>query len=146
MDIKRELKEKVINNDYCIGCGACAFLNNESIKMEKNSDGQLWAVIDFDKKTFNENTLNVCPFYNSKLNETVLGKELYESIVDINHDIYQGYYLTNYAGHVIKGQYREKGSSGGFGSWIAAKLLEEGLVDKVIHVKSSSNSDLLFEY
>lgn len=146
MDIKRELKEKVINNDYCIGCGACAFLNNESIKMEKNSDGQLWAVIDFDKKTFNENTLNVCPFYNSKLNETVLGKELYESTKDINHDIYQGYYLTNYAGHVIKGQYREKGSSGGFGSWIAAKLLQEGLIDKVIHVKSSSNSDLLFEY
>ena len=48
MDIKR-VKEKVINNDYCIGCGAYVFLNNESIKMEKFRRA-IMAVIDFDKR------------------------------------------------------------------------------------------------
>ena len=68
-------------------------------------------------------TLECLSFYNS-LNETVLGKELYESTVDINHDIYQGYYLTNYAGHVIKANIEKKVVAVAL-VLIAAKLLEE---------------------
>lgn len=141
-----ELNETVIKNGFCIGCGACSFASNGTIVIKKDSFGKYGAVIENIDKNKYDNVLNVCPFYNHVYNETKIGKELFSKIKGVNHDDYLGYSLVNYAGFVKSKDYRIKGSSGGFGSWIASKLLEEGYVDKVIHVKSSKKSDLLFKY
>ena len=142
-----ELKKTVIDNGYCIGCGACSFASDGKIKIELNSNGQLQAVItNYEDDTDNISVLNVCPFYNERNNEDYFGKKIYSNIDGIKHDRYIGYNLVNYAGYVKTGEYRKNGSSGGFGTWIASKLLDEGLVDKVIHVKSKHNKDLLFDY
>ncbi|MCF8009646.1 MAG: Coenzyme F420 hydrogenase/dehydrogenase, beta subunit C-terminal domain [Halanaerobiales bacterium] len=146
MNTIQELKKRIIDNDYCIGCGACSYVSKGIISIKRNDKGQFQALIDQKYAYYNNDILNVCPFYNSEVTEDILGKELFSLAPDIKYDNYQGYYLSNYAGHIQEGQYRVKGSSGGFGSWLASKLLEEGLVDKVIHVKSSNESDMLFEY
>lgn len=142
-----KLKKTVVDNGYCIGCGACAFVSNGQISIKKNSNGLFEALIpDNIENDIHTNILDICPFYNNEYNENVIGKELYSNYSGIKHTIYTGYYLSCYAGYVKIDNYRKNGSSGGFGSWIAAKLLEEGLVDKVIHVKTSTNSELLFDY
>lgn len=147
MDHISELKKTVIDNGYCIGCGACSFASNGKLEIKKNDLGQLEAVIsNIESNDTNYNVLNICPFYNNDYNEDAIGKELYSKLDNIQHDKYIGYNLINYAGFVKQGDYRKKGSSGGFGTWIASKLLEEGLVDKIIHVKTSNSEDLLFEY
>ncbi len=142
-----ELKRTVIDNGFCIGCGACAFASKENISTKKNSEGKLEALVKkFDIKDNKSRVLNICPFYNNEYNEDDISKELYSQIDNIMHDEYLGYNLSNYAGYVKTREFRMKGSSGGFGSWIASKLFEEGLVDKIIHVKSSNDNDLLFKY
>lgn len=147
MDYINELKKTVIDNGYCIGCGACSFASKGLFEVKKNSNGLLEAIVSNNQLgQIDYNVTSVCPFYNKDYNEDVIGKEYYMNIDNIKHNNYIGYNLINYAGYVRQGDFRRKGSSGGFGTWIASKLLEEGMVDKIIHVKSSSNSDLLFEY
>src|SRR5699024_6587501 len=69
---------------------------------------------------------------------------------NIEYNEYTGYYLKNYAGYVKEGSFRELGSSGGMGNWIAAKLLQNKMVDGIIHVKGTDKLDeanpVLFEY
>lgn len=38
-DKKFELKSKVVDGGYCIGCGVCSYLSNNKIKNEKNELG-----------------------------------------------------------------------------------------------------------
>src|SRR5699024_2903199 len=87
----------------------------------------------------------VCPFYDNE-NETELASEVFTDR-NVEFNDYTGYYLQNFVGYVKEGSFREKGSSGGMGNWIAAKLLEENLVDGIIHVKESQGKgEALFEY
>ncbi len=78
--------------------------------------------------------------------QDVLAGNIFSDIKDISFNDKIGHYLQNYAGHVSKGGYRERASSGGMVSWVAAKLLESGKIDGFIHVKKSSKEGLLFEY
>jgi coenzyme F420-reducing hydrogenase beta subunit len=59
-----------------------------------------------------------------------------------------GRWTACFAGHVTEDGYRETGSSGGMGSWLAVELLRRDLVDSVLHVKPTHNGQggLLFEY
>lgn len=57
----------------------------------------------------------------------------------LDHHSVGGYFLTSYAGVVSSDGYSERGSSGGSGSWIAARLLETGQIDAVIHVKRTAD-------
>lgn len=88
----------------------------------------------------------MCPFSNDSKNETEIGKDLFEDY-GTSFNEYTGYYLQNYAGYVKEDSYRDNGSSGGMGSWIAAQLLEQDKVDAVIHVRESTDiKNSLFEY
>ncbi|WP_263853521.1 coenzyme F420 hydrogenase/dehydrogenase beta subunit N-terminal domain-containing protein [Lactiplantibacillus pentosus] len=49
-------------------------------------------------------------------------------------------------GHVLEGNYRKNGSSGGFVTWICSQLLRHDYIDAVIHVKESKQAGKLFEY
>src|SRR5699024_5004176 len=138
----------VINNDYCIGCGICASVEGSPVEMKLNEDGKYIPIINKHKYSLNTqiDVASVCPFSDQSKNETVLGNELY-SASSTGFDEYSGYYIKTYAGYVQEDDYRERGSSGGMGNWIAAQLLDQELVDGIIHVKSTTDRDeLLFKY
>jgi len=138
--------DRVVKNDYCVGCGSCASIPNSSYTMvfedekyiPKYQSSEI-SVICPDK---------VCPFSNSIRNENQIAQALFQSISQIQSDPFIGYYLKNFAGHVKIGKFREAGSSGGMGTWLATKLLEKKMVTKVIHVKPNQqlNGDVMFNY
>ncbi|MFS0750389.1 Coenzyme F420 hydrogenase/dehydrogenase, beta subunit C-terminal domain [Oceanobacillus sp. 1P07AA] len=143
-----KLMNTVIANDYCIGCGACASIDNSPFEIKFNENGEYKAYLKKEFKNNNQinNVNEVCPFSNDSDNETEIGKNLFEDF-EASFNQYTGYYLNNYAGYVKESSYRNNGSSGGMGSWIAAQLMEQNLVDSVIHVRESTReSEALFEY
>lgn len=145
----QELFDTVIKNDYCAGCGICAALVDSPLRMKMNENGKYIPVLEGEHsdKELALDVLSACPFSAKSKNETEIGKALFENVEQIQFDAYSGYYLKSFAGYVKEGDYRKKGSSGGFGNWIAAQLLKEKLVDGIIHVKSAeNNANLLFEY
>lgn len=144
-----ELINTVINNDYCIGCGICASIEGSSMTMKLDENGQYQPFFDESDnyEEINVDVLSTCPFAAKSKHETELGKDLFEEYENTSFNEYTGYYIKNYAGYVKEGGFRERGSSGGMGNWIAAQLLKENLVDGIIHVKSATEKETaLFEY
>ena len=79
-------------------------------------------------------------------NEDNVAEEIFSETPGIRHNDKLGYYLDLYVGYVTKNNFRKDGSSGGFVSWLASKLLESGKINGYIHVKKSEKSGILFEY
>lgn len=133
--------EKVIKNDLCIGCGACAVMS-ESAGMELK--GGLYAP-NFQNSTISQQTSAdaVCPFTDLSSNEDQIAREVFE-ITQLKKDDYLGYWHSAYAGYSV--EMREYGASGGIISWLLAKLLEDDLVDYVIAVGEIGNQHPRFGY
>lgn len=129
---------------YCIGCGACAYLD-PSFQIVRNEDGCNQALMGDLSLEMQVKTSEICPF-TSSLNEDMLGKTLFASQDNVRHDEYLGYWLNAYAGYVQADGWRDRGSSGGMVSWMAAKMLEDGLVDAVVHVKDGPDPDHMYTY
>lgn len=135
--------KKVIENGYCVGCGACS-LNNKDMKIFLDvKDGFL--KINNDNNCSTKNS-HICPFSDDALNETELAKIRY---VDIeNHDNRIGFYNAIFTGKNKNVNELNNSSSGGLVTWFAEKLLSEGIVDAVIHVGAidDKKEDRLFSY
>lgn len=99
-----------------------------------------------ERKDISELALKVSPIFNSFDNESSLSNNLYSGLDGINFDKRIGYYQALYAGHVLEDDYRENSSSGGIGSWIFKELLENNLIDYVVHVKESDDPKIMFKY
>src|SRR5690625_360715 len=143
-----KLIDTVIKNDYCIGCGTCASIEGSPFEMILSEDGKYTPIIREDLLNMNlqHELTPICPFSDDAKSETQIGRELY-SENSTNYNEYVGYDITSYDGYVKEGDYRESGSSGGIGSWIASELLENNLVDGIIHVKSNKDDTRpLFHY
>lgn len=133
-DDLKELFDTVVSGDYCIGCGVCASVSNSSIQMKLDDYGRFKPSIVSSDQSFSTNTSvqQVCPFSDQSDNEDEIGQKLFGQACKYDETI--GYYLDTYAGYVSEGGFRDRGSSGGIGSWITAKLLSEDLIDGVVHV------------
>jgi len=140
-----QLSDSVISNGYCIGCGACAVIKGSPYEISFDAEGKYQA-IKGDSEPESPLIASMCPFSEVSHNEDTISKRLFGNIEGIQHDQYLGYHLDTYAGSVATGTYREIGTSGGLGTWLATKMLDEGLVDRVIHVRPVDNSDTLFRY
>ena len=126
---------------YCVGCGSCAVLD-PAFQIARNADGcyqasvvgkpRDWAAVE-----------RVCPFA-SAVDEDELGAELFGGQAGVNHDQYLGYYLDTHVGYVSADGWRSRGSSGGMVSWLAAKMLEDGMVDAVIHAKDGPDPERMY--
>lgn len=148
-DQAADLQDTVVKQGYCIGCGVCASVLNTPFKMMLNDYGMLQADRISVQSQLEEpqNLSAICPFSNNSLNEDELAAPLFG--VDCQYHQYLGYHRSQYAGYVVEGDYRENGSSGGFGSWVQCELLENELVDAVINVRSFKKNALdsrLFKY
>lgn len=143
---KETLKNTVVNGGYCIGCGACAVVDN-SIKIKFDDFGKYQArITDSTSNSTGESVLKVCPFSNSSFNEDQIGKRLYGAKNSKNNEL--GYIDSTFAGHVTEQGFRTNGSSGGMGTWVLSELLRLGHVDKVVHVKpvGENDNDAIFKY
>lgn len=135
--------KKIIDNNYCIGCGACA-IHNPNISIKRNKYGLNTAHYALDSELTEKDDF-VCPF-TSPLNENILGNQFFSSIKDIQHDSKIGYYNGLYAGKINNDKIRINTSSGGLISWLLTYLLDNNLIDGVIHVKATENEPDLFSY
>ncbi|MBS9392775.1 MAG: coenzyme F420 hydrogenase [Dolichospermum sp. LBC05a] len=142
-----KLKNTVIDGGYCIGCGACASVSSSmTVALDKYGRFQA-SLVSNSYDSFEEiSPLSVCPFSEKSIDEDKIGNELFRKDCQYNDKI--GYYIDTYAGFVIEEDFQLRGSSGGFVTWISALLLQEGLVDAIIHVRENdADSDkLLFKY
>lgn len=120
---------KVLQADVCIGCGACAFASGSRMVLDERGFFR-----PSDEATAHPAVLpSLCPMLAPELNEDVLADRLLPETPHRSPML--GKYTDLYAAHVEEGTWRRDGSSGGFGSWIAAELLAQGEIDGVIHAR-----------
>lgn len=122
--------QKVVDGGYCVGCGACAAFDHR-INMVFDSSQRLVASLPEDGST--ELATSACPFAEGNPDENQIADRLFPS-EDHQSDSRIGKYLSTWAGWVNEGEFREKGSSGGVGTWLLAELLDKNLVDFVVNV------------
>ena len=81
-------------------------------------------------------------------NESQIAEQLYSKQPNVQHDSILGYYNGLYAGHVVEGNFRKNGSSGGLTSWILNELFLLGKIDGVIHAHAADieTEGVLFKY
>lgn len=129
---------KVIEDGFCIGCGACAVVTN-GISVQPNGYGDLVAIIAASEFSDLHRATEVCPFA-TRSDETQLMQEVF---ADSSHcDQIVGRYESVHAG--FSDVYRRHGSSGGIATHFLAALLEKGIVDHVVCVGPSQ--DRLADY
>ncbi|MCZ6800488.1 MAG: Coenzyme F420 hydrogenase/dehydrogenase, beta subunit C-terminal domain [Nitrospirae bacterium] len=142
----------IVEGGYCIGCGACAASPSSPFVINMDEYGCLRAELDPDcndlKQAEEEAALEVCPFSGHGPDEDEFGHELYGKDDECQKHERIGFHRATYAGHVTEHGYRERGSSGGMGSWILSELLRLDEIDAVIHVGAASSKDKgrLFEF
>ncbi|MFB8623573.1 coenzyme F420-reducing hydrogenase subunit beta [Enterococcus casseliflavus] len=146
-DIEK-LLSTIVDNGYSFGTGSWSVIN-EYIKMEFNEYGEYVPTLAKSPELFTEEEIKLLKSVTLQLSnkdESSIGKELFADTPNIKHNQYIGYFLNLYVGHVVEGNFRDNGSSGGFGTWILKELFENGYIDGVIHVTSTNKNEKLFEY
>ncbi|MDV7187801.1 Coenzyme F420 hydrogenase/dehydrogenase, beta subunit C-terminal domain [Lutibacter sp. TH_r2] len=136
------LLNTVVKNNYCIGCGVCSAVSNYNVDFNKY--GQYQAVLEGESNRELENAANlVCPFSNNSLNEDQISQRIFDDnlkneFLGSYNGLYFGYSKIN----------RKYGASGGLTTWFILKLLENKIIDGVIHLKENRdiNSKTLFKY
>lgn len=129
MTAQADLK-KVVDGGYCTGCGACAAMD-ERIHMVFDDMQRLQAALPQDGGS--QAAARVCPFADDVPDEDSLAQDLFTA-PDTVEDSRIGRHLAAFGGWVEEGDYRERASSGGMGSWLQAELLAKGMVDAVLDV------------
>jgi coenzyme F420-reducing hydrogenase beta subunit len=144
----RTLTGTVVRGGYCVGCGACAVPAGSPMRLRWTALGRFEAFEDPESELPDgeERLQAVCPFGAAAPDEDRLAAALFP---DATPHAEIGRHLALFAGHVAEGSWRQLGSSGGMGTWIAAELLRSGAVDAVIHVHSrqpTEEDERLFAY
>lgn len=131
--------DKVIEGGFCVGCGACAALAPERYTIRFDPHGRLVAR-GIEPSTASVTTAadKVCPFSDASDDEDTVAGALFPDAP--HHSPMIGRYRRAYVGHVEEGEFRQRGSSGGLGTWILSELLRRGMVDAVVHVRPCSDS------
>ncbi len=132
---------EVVRSGLCIGCGGCA--STPARSMDWNRSGQRTPVgSDLDARS--REFAATCPFSPYAADEDQIAAARFPDAPTV--DPYVGRHEVNYVGAAVRDGYRERGSSGGLVSWVAAELLRRGLVDGVLHVAPSREPGRLFRY
>lgn len=137
----------VVANGACVGCGLCAGLAPETLKMELNSRGCYEPVPRTTDPEGIDQLSETCPFA-STTNEDDIAKSLFGQNPELQHHEQIGYFVDTHVGFVTDPEHRASSTSGGLITWIAEKLLSEGIVDTVACVVPSEHAapQRLFEY
>lgn len=145
-DSCRTVAETVIDGGYCIGCGACAVVAASPVQLRLDACGRIQAHVPVGA-TLPRDVSKVCPFSEEAVDETQIAAEVFGDVASNDPEL--GRYLALYAGHVAEHEYRQRGSSGGMGTWILTELLRRGMADAVIHSRPQDPDEhggLLYGY
>jgi coenzyme F420 hydrogenase subunit beta len=123
---------KIVEGDFCSGCGACSVLTEGRIPMQFQPDGRYLPSVEGATEADLELAGQVCPFSSHGPDEDQIAESLFEGL-PLHPAI--GRHGGCFVGHVAEPGYRDRGSSGGLTSWVAAQLLERGEVDGILHVR-----------
>lgn len=132
---------------YDFGTGVSAYCSDK-IEMQFNEFGEYYPEVNSLDKLSKEEIEKI-KYTSLVTNSNSLDRvtqQLFSKIPNIKFSKKIGYYSNLYVGYVKEGNYRENGSSGGFASWILNELLARKLVNGVIHVTATHQSNKLFEY
>ncbi|KKN19487.1 hypothetical protein LCGC14_0945280 [marine sediment metagenome] len=135
----------VIKNGYCIGCGACTYVNKSLFNVKLNKYGMYSAIIvrkRIDEEIIKEAS-KICPFSDFSLNEFEISRNNEESL---QYDDKIGFYINLYVGHISNLERRIQSSSGGLITWFLSYLLKNRQVDGVIHINPCYTPGTLFKY
>lgn len=120
---------EIINNELCVGCGACTY--QSSVGMKWNSNGFLEPS---DIESLATDSHKVCPFNidpeKDVRTENELGK-LYLGIAP-NHLPQIGYFYNTYVGY--SREFRTTSSSGGLATFLMKELLSQGIAQHIFSV------------
>lgn len=126
---------QIVAAGLCIGCGSCvAQSGNANAGMVWDRYGQLKPDTRHGLRDPSAALGRTCPFAPAPKNEDELASALFPAARHIDRRI--GRFDMAYVGHVEETDFRERGSSGGMVSWMAAELLRRNLVDGVAHVSA----------
>lgn len=138
---------KVVENDLCIGCGACVqACPSKALSITWDNHGFLVATATEQQCEEDGACLSVCPF-NPELeaecqNEDALAEDFLIDTTQKHRQI--GRYHNIYAGYSKK--YRPSSSSGGIATFVYEKLFDIGVISHVITVGEASTNDAHYEY
>lgn len=130
-NLRSNLFATVVENGYCIGCGVCAAFDSE-IQLKLDDQGRYVVTRKSAQTLVAPAAARVCPFADGVPNESEIARDVFCDAKQFESHL--GYYVANYAGWVIEDDFRAQGSSGGLASWLLVELLNQGLVDYVVHV------------
>lgn len=135
--------ESVVNQDLCVGCGACLY-GIPNAKMIWNKEGFLTPTAEKPEDLMGKQTLNVCPFNPYPEDNVRTEDELAEIFLKDapNSHPQVGKYFNTYAGY--SGQFRLTSSSGGMATYFLSELFEKRIIDAVITVGEGENEH--YEY
>jgi len=144
------LFQTVVDGGFCIGCGVCAGSSPDKLtEMRMDAFGRIQPV-RVEPSPVHEPTIDVlrlCPFSNEAPDEDDISQALFEGACQ-KHPLI-GYYSDCLAAHVVEGDFRARGSSGGLATWLLTELLISGTVDAILHVRPrtpDSRDPRLFAY
>ena len=127
----------MVQANLCIGCGVCVGVGNQAGFMQLSPHGQLVpSLTDLPNQSavaFSQ----LCPFSPEAPSEDILSDSLFPEASQSHPQI--GRFLETYVGHVLEGDFRARGSSGGMVTWILEELLRTGQIDGVAHVKACTD-------
>lgn len=138
---------KVVENDLCIGCGACVqACPSKALNVDWNSYGFLIATSNENQCDEGGSCIEVCPFNPEPgpgyKNEDGLAADFLAEAP--NYHVQMGRYHALYVGYSHK--HRVTSSSGGIGTFLYEKLFDKGLIDHVVTVGESKSSNAHYQY
>ncbi len=125
----------VIQNDLCVGCGACLYRNQESeLKMGWNREGFLIPTSENKQYLVSNDSIKVCPFNPFPDKDVRTEDELAKIFLNDTPNIHPkvGKYYNTYVGY--SEQFRLTSSSGGIATYILSELFDKNIIDAVITV------------
>lgn len=139
--------ERIVPNGLCVGCGLCAGLLPDVLRMRTNEYGQyLPELAAPEARDWGAQSLHVCPFADNADNEDTIAAARFGDVEGIGHRPETGFYLQCFAGHVTSEESRMAATSGGIITWLAGELLSTGQVDAVACVAPAEKGPNLFEF
>lgn len=140
--MKSKLKQLVVDQDLCVGCGICASQSHRMIDMKIDNHG-FWKpeFVESINDELDNDLLQMCPF-NPQPSSEVLTEDqiadIFLSEAEHFHDDI-GKYKNLYAGYSVA--HRNTSSSGGLATYVTEKILSNGIVDAVVAVTEGENNN-----
>lgn len=128
--------QRMVEAGLCIGCGVCVAATATTGSMRFDPHGHLVPILT-GAPPQPDAFAQLCPFAPEGPDEDALAAELYPGAGQTHPGV--GRFRAAYVGHVVEGDFRQRGSSGGMLSWLLAELMRTGAIDAVAHVQPADD-------